>query len=482
MKKLITTVLLVQFLFVSAYSADFLTSARGGGIGFSFFVLGDDPSGALYNPAALGYISGWQSQFMYNKRNNYGYPAPDEDPYNGMLGVVFNKPEWGSFAFNSMQSGSVNDASAIPTINHFTFSFGREFSPGLSMGTSVKYLDEYGYSNRSALDFDLGITYRTTSNIILAAAAENIAHSKLTPEYMGIAERLPRRERFGGAYILQSDNYQAAFLLASQIQQAGILEDQTTFLTNIGTEWWFNQYGAFSYGARLGYTLGKGTLGDINSDYNSFSGGISLNYKIGTNDIRIDYSIETFPYETVDGSNPVNHYMALNFGWGGVPSYHRTDTPEKFVAIPPAAKVEAPPVTYDETEEAPEVNRNPIDRDTEFDSRKYERYDVEMDVSDVSGKDFKRIVFYLRPQSLLNTNSWKLYIFKAKIKKWSEEDIDRWALKVIEGKGVPPINVIWDGISQDGKLLPSGKYYYILTAVDQEGQHFATAWENFNIE
>jgi hypothetical protein len=299
---------------------------------------------------------------------------------------------------------------------------------------------------------------------------------------MGIAERLPRRERFGGAYILESDNYQAAFLLASQIQQAGILEDQTTFLTNIGTEWWFNQYGAFSYGARLGYTLGKGTLNDVNSDYNSFSGGISFNYKIGTNDIRVDYSIETFPYETVDGSNPVNHYMALNFGWGGVPSYHRADTPEKFTAIPPAAKVEAPPAEYDETEKVPEVNKNPIDRDTEFDSGKYERYDVEMDVSDVSSMDFKRIVFYIRPQSLINTNSWKLYIFKAKIKKWSEENIDRWALKVIEGKGVPPINVVWNGISQDGKLLPSGKYYYILTAVDQEGHHFATAWENFNIE
>ena len=110
MKKLIITALLVQFSFVSAYSADFLTSARGGGIGFSFFVLGDDPSGALYNPAALGFISGWQSQFMYNKRNNYGYAASNEDPYNGMLGIVFNKPEWGSFAFNSMQSGSVNDA------------------------------------------------------------------------------------------------------------------------------------------------------------------------------------------------------------------------------------------------------------------------------------------------------------------------------------------------------------------------------------
>jgi opacity protein-like surface antigen len=73
MKKIMVAVLLAQFLFAAAYSADFLTGARGGGIGFSYFVLGDDPSGALYNPAALGFTEGWQSQFMYNKRNNYGY-------------------------------------------------------------------------------------------------------------------------------------------------------------------------------------------------------------------------------------------------------------------------------------------------------------------------------------------------------------------------------------------------------------------------
>jgi hypothetical protein len=441
-------------------------------------VLGDDPSGALYNPAALGFTEGWQSQFMYNKRNNYGYLSADEDPYSGLIGAVFHKPEWGSFAFNSMQSGSVNDVSAIPTINHFAFSFGREFWPGLSMGTSVKYLDEFGYSDRSAFDFDFGITYRTTANIILAASAENIAHSKLTPAYMGIAERLPRRERIGGAYTLESDNFQAAFLLAGQLEQSGITQNHTTFLTNIGTEWWFNQYGQISFGARMGYSVGEGVIYDFKNDYNSFSAGISLNYKVGTNDIRLDYGLETFPYETADGSAPLNHYMAFNFGWGGVPSYHRSDSPVEYIENKPMEKNEPIPAQPVDDEEIPQTIENDIDRDTEFDLSKYERYDVDTEVADISSMDTKRIVFYLRPQTIINTNSWKLYVFKAKIKKWSAQEIDRWALKIIEGKGIPPINLVWDGIS----MLPSGKYYFILTAVDQQGRNFATGWNKFNLE
>ena len=105
-----------------------------------------------------------------------------------------------------------------------------------------------------------------------------------------------------------------------------------------------------------------------------------------------------------------------------------------------------------------------------------------MDVADISSMNFKRIVFYLRPQRIIKTNSWKLYVFKAKIKNWSEEGINRWALKVIEGKGLPPINVVWNGISRDGTLLPAGKYYYIMTAEDVEGQYFATKWHKFKLE
>ncbi len=112
----------------------------------------------------------------------------------------------------------------------------------------------------------------------------------------------------------------------------------------------------------------------------------------------------------------------------------------------------------------------------------YIKYDVMMDAADISAADFKRIVFYLRPQRVLMTNNWTLYVFRAKIKNWSEEEIDRWALKVIDGRGVPPLNVVWDGIARDGTLLPPGKYYYILTAEDANGNRYATKWHDFKLE
>jgi hypothetical protein len=481
MKKGIIAVLAVGFLFAVAYPADFLTSPRAGGMGFSFFVLGDDPSGALYNPASLGYINGWQSQFMYNKRNNYGYIQPDENPYYGLLGAVYHQPEWGTFSLNSLQSGSILDNSGIPTTNYFALSFGREFRPGLSMGISVKYMDEYGFLERSAFDFDFGITYRTTQNIILAASTENIAKSKLTPVYLGVAERLPRRARAGGAYIYETEKFQAAFLLASQIQEWGILQNQTTFLTNVGTEWWFNRYSNVAFAARGGYTIGKGLLNDVKSDYNSVSGGLSVNFKLGTNDLRVDYGIETCPYETPADRSPVNHYFSLNFGWGGVPSYDRNEAEEDYTQNPPVQNdylSTLEPRAY----KPPLPEENDIDPDTEFDITTYDRYEIDLNVADISTMDFKRVVFYLRPQTIINTNSWKLYIFKAKLKKWNEMEIDRWALKIIDGKGVPPLNVVWDGTSKDGRLLPAGGYYCILTAVDDQGNNFATKWHKFNLE
>ncbi len=483
MRRLILTLVFIQLLCFSAAAADFLTGARGGGMGFSYFVLADDPSGALYNPSGLGFARGWQSQLMYNKQNDYEYSGWSEKPYDGQFAIVYYKPELGGLALNTLQSGSFSDFTGVPTINYAVLSYGREFVPGWSAGASVKYLTETMFGERSAFDFDLGITYRSRTGIIAAAVAENIVRSKLSPEYFGVAEYLPRRERLGLGYSHSAQEWQAAFVLAGQLEESGISQKYTTALLNLGTEWWFIPYGRISVGTRAGYAIGKGVRYDMESDYSSLSTGISFNFKIGVNDLRLDYSLMTYPYETTDGSTPLDHFLGVTYGWGGVPEYSMYDDeysepvqPEPFQRqhplepeifnLPPGSKIK-PPV---------------IDKDTDFRGRQYQRFDIDMDVADISSMDFKRIVFYLRPQRIIKTNSWKLYVFKAKIKSWSEEEIDRWTLKVIKGSGVPPINVVWDGISRDGELLPAGKYYYILTAEDMEGQYFATKWHKFKLE
>lgn len=484
MRKPILTLVVIQLLCFSVIAADFLTGARGGGMGFSYFVLADDPSGALYNPSGLGFARGWQYQLMYNKQNDYEYSSWPEKPYGGQLAVVYYKPELGAFALNTLQRGSFSEVTGISTVNHAVLSFGKELTPGWTVGTSIKFLNETMFGERSAVDFDLGITFRTRAGIIAAAAGENIIRSRLSPDYFGVSEYLPRRERLGLAYSHGAQEWQAVFVLAGQLEESGNSQKYTTSLLNLGTEWWFVPYGKISLGARAGYTFGKGVRYDIESDYSGLSAGISFNIRVGINDLRLDYSLMTYPYETAEGSTPLDHYAGITYGWAGVPrtseynyvysgpapsdSHQRQNPPEppEIFNPPPGSKIK-PPV---------------IDKDTIFRGRRYERFDVDLDVADISSKGFKRIVFYLRPQRIIKTNSWKLYIFKAKIKKWSQEEIDRWALKVIGGSGLPPINVVWDGTSRDGRLLPVGKYFCILTAVDTEGQHFATKWHKFKLE
>jgi hypothetical protein len=581
----------------TAYSADFLSGARGGGMGFSYFILADDPAGALYNPSALGYMQGWQTQLNYEKLNSYDYQAVPEKPYFGQFGVTYCYPKWGTFAVNSLQSGSFSKLTNIPTQNHIAVSYGRQLSPLWSVGGSMKLLREWGFGKRSAFDMDLAVSMRTNVGLAGALALENITRAALSPEYQGIKDHLPRRSRLGLGYFIVNNDYQGALLLGGQLEESGINEKFTTSLFNFGTEWWFLQNQPFSFAIRSGYTVGQAPRNDIKSDYGSPTAGLSLNQKISGYDIRLDYSWQAYPFKTDDGTLPANHYLALTFGWGGVPTYpapvkstHKISKPAKIQEKPVAKSVETPqtpqqpkkvesipekpavvqkvetpqtlqspkkaevtpqpvlqkiespqmtqapkkaetpqttkapkktesiqgkPATQNvessqavtglqKTEstqqkppiqiaQAPQVlqppkkaettRENPVENgNPRLETPEVTPFDIKMEVNEISSLDMKRVVFYVRPQQVVKSTSWKLYIFKAKIKDWNEEEASRWALRVIEGKGVPPINVIWDGVDSNGDSAAKGKYYFILTAIDVKGQHYATDWFNFKLK
>jgi hypothetical protein len=480
-KKITLIPVLIVLMALPAVASDFLTSARGSGMGLSYFILADDPSGALYNPSSLGFTRGWQTQLTYDRQNRYQFLNWEENPYAAQFAAVYSSENIGGFGLNVLQSGSFTSQSSITTVNRIVASYGRELMPGWAAGTSLKYMNETTFAKRSAFDMDLGIIYRFQPGIVAALSAENILRAKLSPDYFGITEYLPRRERLGLGYLHDSDSWQGALLLAGQLEESGISEKYTTTLMNIGTEWWLWPYSQFSLGLRSGYTFGKGVEADQENDYSGFGAGFSINYKIGSDNLRFDYGLSTYPYETSYGSTPVDHYVAMTFGWGGVPDYSSRTEEQYREPMPVRVQEPAEPEIYNPPSES--ENQPPdIDRDTDFEARQYEKYDVDMDVSDISSMAFKRIVFYLRPQTIIQTTNWKLYIFKAKLANWEETDIDRWALKIVEGKGLPPINVVWDGKAGDGRLLPPGKYYCILTAQDSDGQNYATGWHKFNME
>jgi hypothetical protein len=480
MRRITIAIMLALTLCSVAFSADFLTSARGGGMGFSYFLIADDPSGALYNPSGLGYIRGWQTQLMYEKMPGYGYSTSAEKPYFGQFGVLYYRPDAGTFALNSLQSGSFAQKTAIATINHIILSYGREVGRSFSAGASMKYLYETAFGKRSAFDMDLGVSYHSDLGIAASAVIENIMRAELTPTYHGLTENLPRRTRLGAGYFYGTKDFEAGLLLGGQMEESGISQKYTTSLINVGTEWWFLPQHKFSIGARGGYTTGKAIRNDVKTDYTGPTAGLSLNYKIKSNNIRLDYAWQSYPFETVDGSTPASHFVALTLGWGGVPNY---PTGKSHVAIPqiqPEKKeiAKAP----DKLKEFVETESPTPEKHPDFAKSDMLEFPVEMDVNNISSLDMTRIVFYVRPEKVIKTVSWKLFIFKARMKSWDEAEAKRWAVHSIEGKGVPPINIVWDGTTKDGSLLPKGKYSYILTATDTKGQNYATNWFTFKIE
>jgi hypothetical protein len=666
MKKVMFVSLACILVASASFAADFLTSARGGGLGFSYFLLPDGPSGALYNPSTLGYVRGWQTQLMYERLSDLDYRPVVEKPYYGHFGLAYQYPTVGTFALNSVQSGSFSKLTNIPTFNHLALSYGRQLSPIWSVGSSAKYVFETGFGKRSAFDFDLGFTFNAPQGFTASAAFENLIRSALTPDYRGVREFLPRRARAGAGYLFAARDFQFALLTSHQVQEWGIGEKQMTGLTNIGTEWWFLQNRNFAFAVRGGYTFGQELRYNLKTDFARPTAGLSLGYKIGYQDIRLDYAWQAFPYDTPEGSKPGNHFVALTLGFGGIPHFRtppeqryvsaesvepaetrqveaekpRTVVPEKLkpvdvvaktevkqskpaevapkskspkpkpaevmakaepekpkpagafvkaepekpkpsaaatkpspekpksadvvakaepgktkpAKVPAGAKPEQPkpakvtakaepekpkpaavatqsgpdktkpaaapekteqekskPAEFFAKEEPkkpepvkmlaqaePEVPKpakifkntemgkegdTPLkDKDTDFKNVQFFQFNAEMEVSNISTMDVKKIVFYVRPLQVVKTASWKLYIFKAKIKTWSEEEAGRWAVAAIDGKGVPPINIIWDGLGQDGQYVPSGKYFYLLTAESATGEKYATKWFSFKLE
>ena len=272
------------------------------------------------------------------------------------------------------------------------------------------------------------------------------------------------------------------------MEQSGIGKEYTTSLFNFGTEWWFLPQHKLSFGTRAGYTTGKAIRNDIKEDYSGPTAGLSLNYKIKDNNVRLDYAWQAYPFETSDGSTPATHFIALTLGWGGVQSYPARKAHEPVSQIKPEKNQIKPEKKLIQTKEPDKLkefaeNESPVpEKNGEFSKSSILVFPVEMEVNNISSIDLTRIVFYVRPEKVIKTVSWKLYIFKAKIKTWGDAEANRWAVYSIEGKGVPPINIVWDGTTQVGNKLPKGKYFYILTATDTKGQNYATDWFTFKME
>ncbi len=612
-KKLPVTMVAIAMLFISTARANLEVNAgaRGEGIGFAYSAIADDAFGVLHNPAGIAFSQGWQVQLQYLRPTEYGYSAYLESPYSGLAAIRFHDERFGALAFNAFQSGSTAEPTSITTINAVNLGYARKLASFAAFGLGTKYQFETNYGKRKAFDLDLGVNINPTPNFTLALAGENILRSEMTPTWLNQEAHLDRKARASVAFGIPFGN-NLGFLLAGY--QAAETQGQSTrwnSLYNFGSEWWFGILSKVSFGLRGGYAFGKAEYNSTTGDYKRIHAGVSFNLDLGGRDMRLDYGLRTFPFES-DENFAVDQFISFSYGFGGVPQQNRktkqdfadiqtpsfepTKPPDKQpvgmksvpveikpqaipapvsespkpttvsepdltikpTALPETAKpmteptptqfepkpvaatgavpetpkspkigepdqtakkaaapetalptteqlpkptapveeakpvVEPPPVlevagidevqTVEPTKNMPppiienmqpaKIEPNPAD---------YMKLAVSLDVSDISMMGEKRIVFYIRPERVVKLTSWKLYILKSKLKDWSESKLEADAIHYIEGKGIPPINVIWNGTLRNGGHAPAGKYHFILTGIDKTGQRYISGWCKFGL-
>ena len=517
--------------------------ARGEGIGFSFSTLADEPFGALYNPAGAAFVKGWQTQFQYYKPTSYGLPKAGESPYGGSAGINYFYEKFGNIVFNVHQYGSFTEQTGVTTSSAINFSYAKLISDDFAAGASVKYLFESNMFERSAFDLDFGLLWRSQYNISLAASGENLLKNEMSSDLTSSVEYLPRKFRLSGAYHIPMANNTGSILAGWQLEQAGIVSMNNTSLFNFGSEWWIGTSNSVSLGLRAGYTFGKTTVVNTETDFNRWSTGFSLNFDLHGLDLRIDYAFRSYPFESTE-TLPSDNFLSITYGWGGVPDYHCQRKEEKYdlakyqqhlppsvqtrptpfdltvvsdepfeepadiVEAPlpvPEQEVISPPLTLSPDQEPVKLDEEPVQQPIEQIAladeiiktpipapvptapepaypQRFAKLDLDLDFTLMDIGSDSKLVFYLRRQGLLRLNAWKLYVFSAKLKNWTESAASSYAVYKIEGKGITPLTVIWNGILEDGSYLKPGKYYYVVIAWDKYGQAYKSNWFKFKVK
>jgi len=462
---------------------DYMTGTRGEGIGFSYSALAEEPTGALYNPAGPAFIKGWQAQFQFQRPTEYGLSVLNESPYGGLMGANYYHEKLGNIVLNAHQFGSFTDPTSLTTVSSVNLSYARLINEQWAAGAGFKYMFESNFGDRSVYDLDMGLTWRPTMQASLALVGENLLKSELTPEITGFPQHLSRKFRLAGAYHTPLKNASGSFLAGWQLEQAGEIETNNTSLFNLGTEWWLNTQGTASFGVRGGYTFGKTTAYSSEEDYARWSAGLSVNFNVQGRDFRIDYAVRSYPYESTEDL-AADHFVSFCYGWGGVPDYYseqKDDTydlakyrQEQTWKTPTIARQIARPEQVEQPDSPNEVSRAK--------SPDFDKLNLVLDATQLSSAGNPKIVFYLRPDGFLKINSWKLYIFSAKLKKWQDDAVDDFALHIIDGKGVTPLNIVWNGQQANGEMVMPGKYYFVVIGQDNYGQRYMSKWQKFKVE
>ncbi|MCP4632403.1 MAG: hypothetical protein GY855_05715 [candidate division Zixibacteria bacterium] len=455
-------------------------SARGGALGYGFSALADEPSGVFYNPAGIGFLGGMQFTAMFDRISKYGMLNSNENPYSGNFGAYRYFENFGTAAFHFYQMGSFASDTKVQTTNNATFSYARQFNPKWSGGLNLKYIFESNYGKRSTIDFDMGMIYKVNEIINLGFVAENIFHSELTPVYFGAKRKLDRSLRGAMTYTTDSSEEPTIFAFSTGMKQQYVVGESKTYgLGSMGVEQWFRNDLPFSWALRGSYTLSK----ENDENLRQFGFGFSLRFNNGINTWRFDYSYQQYPFEGA-GVAAGNHTIAAVFGIGasgGNSRWANSDVPneeqlsEEYADLKPTLLKPEAMKTEQPTPQKRYVTPPPQ-------NDKWNKMALSGRVENLSTSGRLNFMFLLTPADTGEPFRWKLYINNKRPAPTDLNTIEKRSFRIIEGKGMVPGVIVWDGKSSDNnRTAKSGKYYYSMVVWDTDGEVWRSEWSEFKV-
>jgi hypothetical protein len=257
---------------------------RPAGIGGAFVALADDPTGVVWNPAGLSFISQNQMNFetsrLFESTSINGFSLAVPGRRFPSFGLTILNLRSGDFEKTNDLNESLGDFSESDMA--FFFSASKNLSPRFALGVNAKIVrhsvDEF---DAAGFGVDVGALYQVLPSIRLGASLLNIGGP--TIGMRTIDETYPVEFRGGAAFFFMDGR---GLVSAELNQRSG---PGATFLG--GTEFWVHRTMAL----RLGYA-------------NSEPGG-GFSFRVSP-DLRFDYA-------AVDHELGVTHSVALSYQFGG---------------------------------------------------------------------------------------------------------------------------------------------------------------------
>ncbi len=177
------------------------SSARTLGLGSAYVAIADDPLGVLWNPAGLSLMNENELRFenaqLFGEStlNSFGFAVPGS--HLPSFGIAVVSMRGGEF----QRTNDMNDdlGTFRPGQTAYLLTASKAFSPRFAIGANVKYVQQSVEEfTAGGMGFDLGASYKATSNLRVGASVVNIGGPSIA--LREVDETYPMTIRGGAAY------------------------------------------------------------------------------------------------------------------------------------------------------------------------------------------------------------------------------------------------------------------------------------------